>query len=293
MNKEAWIARLKELYKVRNSYQFDLGDHINRGCVAFGRTEAFDAAQQITGTKNTRNFYTRCAAVASLYPASLRFPSLSFATYESLRHFPISFLERFIPEVAPSGRSTKQILHLAIERFGSNPSPHKKRLKRVSVTLKASVYLAALERAKAEKKQTQFWIEQVLTDYLGAETVATQKDAQGAGPTVGNDVPSATTQPEKDAEDESPKRVFRESGTKRKKCTCRIKLLWTECKGRGAHSALRADSFADRDAAEVAQRQYKACHGWTPFISFCEQCSAFHLYRDLQKPNRSAQLSLP
>jgi hypothetical protein len=68
-----------------------------------------------------------------------------------------------------------------------------------------------------------------------------------------------------------------------KKCTCRIKLVWTTCKGLGTHSAVRGDSFRDRHRAEFAAAEYKSCHGWTPFISFCEQCSAFHLYHDPQK----------
>jgi hypothetical protein len=63
-----------------------------------------------------------------------------------------------------------------------------------------------------------------------------------------------------------------------KKCTCGFKLVWTTCKGSGTHSAVRGDSFRDRHRAEYAAAEYKACHGWTPFIALCELCSAFHLY---------------
>ena len=66
--------------------------------------------------------------------------------------------------------------------------------------------------------------------------------------------------------------------TKIKKCTCKIKIVWTTCKGLGAHSACRGDSFPDRQGAEAAAAEYKACHGWTPFAALCEPCSAFHLY---------------
>jgi hypothetical protein len=63
-----------------------------------------------------------------------------------------------------------------------------------------------------------------------------------------------------------------------KKCMCGFKLVWTTCKGSGTHSAVRGDSFRDRERAEAAAAHYKDCHGWTPFVAFCELCSAFHLY---------------
>ena len=65
-----------------------------------------------------------------------------------------------------------------------------------------------------------------------------------------------------------------------KKCTCKIKLVWTSCKGSGTHSAVRGDSFRKRQKAEAAVAEYRACHGWTPFIGLCELCSVFHLFRD-------------
>jgi hypothetical protein len=79
-------------------------------------------------------------------------------------------------------------------------------------------------------------------------------------------------------DDSSPCPPTRVSSRRPKKCTCRIKLVWTSCKGLGALSAVRGDSFPHRSAAKFAAAEYKACHGWTPFIGLCELCSAFHLY---------------
>lgn len=293
MNKQQWVSRLRELHESRYAHQWAVGDHVNYAITTWGSDSCFEALQQIAGKRSTRNFYRRCAVVAALYCASLRFPALSFSVYEALRHFPIDFLTRFIPEVASSGRSCKQIVHLAIEQFGSNPSPRKQRLKRQSVNLKASVYLAALERAKAEKKQVQFWIEGVIEDYLGAEPVAAQKDAQGSSRNEGNEVLSAQPQSETTPAPEIPKRTFREPELKRKKCTCRIRLVWSSCHGRGANSNLRGDSFADRESAEVAQRQYESCHGYPPFISFCELCSAFHLYHFSPTTRSESSIHVP
>ena len=67
------------------------------------------------------------------------------------------------------GRSCKQILHLAVEQYGSDPAPHRKQQKRYTVHLSGAVYLATLERAKKSKQQPQFFIEMILKDYLGAQ----------------------------------------------------------------------------------------------------------------------------
>lgn len=185
-----WKRGIALFQKERADHHFKLGDYVNEGINAFGSDECWQALKQITGSKNTRNFYRRCATVAALYPPSLRFANLTFNTYEALRHFPLTFLEKFVPSVADSGRSCKQILFLAIEQFGSNPAPQKKKLKRCSVNLSPAVYLAALEAAKKVKQQTQFWIEMVIKDALGAQIPPVPDK-----PTVPCDVQSAEPRP--------------------------------------------------------------------------------------------------
>ena len=120
MEKRNWIARLKELHKAKNSHHFAIGDCVNEGIAEWGSDACWAELQKLAGSKNTRNFYRRCATVATLYPQPLRFANLTFSIYEALRHFPLSFLSTFIPSVADSGRSCKQILFHAIEQFGSN-----------------------------------------------------------------------------------------------------------------------------------------------------------------------------
>jgi hypothetical protein len=118
-----------------------------------------------------------------------------------------------------------------------------------------------------------------------------KKDAIGSAEAEGNE--PAATQPCPNSEAPRPpyedrrKQQIAEGAAKiklkhqksaPKKCTCKIRLVWTTCKGPGAFSVLRADSFRKRERAEVAAAEFKACHGWTPFIALCELCSASHLY---------------
>jgi hypothetical protein len=102
-----------------------------------------------------------------------------------------------------------------------------------------------------------------------------EKDAIGSAEAKGDE--TAATQPCPNPE--APRPSFAERRSEQKKCTCKVKLVWTTCKGPGAFSVLRGDTFRNRERAEIAAAEFKACHGWTPFIALCELCSAFHLYR--------------
>jgi hypothetical protein len=201
MTKHSWLARLKELHKAKNSHHFAIGDCVNEGVATFGVDDCFEAVQQIAGSKSTRNLYRRCATVAALYPSALRYTTLTFHTYETLRHFPIEWLSTYLPTVKDSGRSCAQILHLAIEQFGSYPGPerrNKKYKKRYSVNLAATVYFAALAKAKAEKQQTQTWIEQVIENHLAAAQGA-RKDAVGDAEAARNETDVAEQRPKTSA----------------------------------------------------------------------------------------------
>lgn len=301
MNQQQWLQRLKELHESRYSHHWALGDHVNLGITTWGSDTCFEALRSIAARGSTRNYYRRCAVVAALYPASLRFPTLPFATYEALRHFPVDFLTRFIPEVKDSGRSCKQILHLACEQYGSNPAPHKKRLKRQSVNLKMSVYLAALERAKADGKQVQFLIEQVLTDYLGSETVEAQMDDVGACPSEGNSSDNAQPRPTyaerraaQKAENEQKhierhqRKVDKEMRKAEKKLA---QICFTTCKGRRTFidtengpvklTVQPPTSFYVLEAALAAARKYSEAKRYVVVPYTCKACSngkeVFHL----------------
>ena len=118
--------------------------------------------------------------------------------------------------------------------------------------------------AKAEKIQEPVDVQYQFAKFKREHPEWRGNDAVGACPSYGKSKADVSAQPKKSAP---------------KKCVCRIVICWTRCK-RNAHKSLRADLFPSLDAAEFAAAEYKACHGWAPFVSFCEQCSAFHLFRD-------------
>lgn len=151
---------------------------------------------------------------------------------------------------------------------------------------------AGRNRVKAEKLAAREKREAEKVKDAGAETVGAQKDAQGSSRNEGKSPDDAQPRPEKGAEAETPKRTFR-APEQRKKCRCKIRLVWSSCHGLGANKNLRSDSFADREAAEAAQRQYESCHKYPPFISYCEKCHAFHLYHFEQAARSESSIHIP
>jgi|HubBroStandDraft_1064217.scaffolds.fasta_scaffold02635_6 hypothetical protein len=270
MNQNSWLEQGRQLYCSHQNSQFAIGDWVNVGIQAFGRIPAFDAAQQITGTKNTRNFYTRCAAVASYYQPELRFPKLSFHTYEVLARFPLSFLERFIPEVADSWRSCKQIYSLAVERYGSDPRRKRKSGKFHNVRLPENLFHSLAVRASRPDK-THLLIVQILSEWEQQQGAG--KSVPPANPSDGNEVPRAETQPPAPADESTP----RPQATARKKCTCKIRVQFMECKISALKSSLRATSFESEDAAANANDIFAACHGYKEQAAYCDRCKAWHL----------------
>jgi hypothetical protein len=329
MNQADWLKRLKELHAVSNSHQFDLGDHVNRGIETFGRTEAFDAAAEITGTKHTRNFFTRCASVASFYPASLRFPKLSFHTYEVLARFPLDFLSTFIPSVADSGRSCAQIYALAVERYGSDPRRGKKLGKKHVVRLPEKLFCELSARASNPSK-TSLLIVQILEDYLDAS----QSSGKASVPDSPSDVPApADIQPhpengvadekrptyeerraaQKAAKLEAQKAAKAANEQKRiakrtkelssKKSFFKVRLLWTECHGKSyidskdgellsAGKALRATRFVSEAEAAAVNEQFARYYGYREAVVHCDTCKAWHLKHIYASQVAAAEIDL-
>ena len=249
MNRTEWRAHLTALNAASNSYQFEVGDSVCYGVATWGSDACFEDLQQLTGKKNTRNFYRRCAVVSALYPASLRYPTLTFSVYEALRHFPIEWLSNFLPTVKDSGRSCRQILHLAIEQFGTNPALYKKRRKRHPVSLDASVYHAACERAKAENTHVQFWIEKILETHLAAAQSA-GKSAPGVAEASGND-----------ADDSSPRPTYAERRRAQKAAKRAVKQAAAQQRSekaavnKAARLAAREKRESEKLAAQLAKAQ--------------------------------------
>jgi len=298
MNRSTWVEKGRQLYHTHANSQFAIGDWVNDGIATFGRTPAFNDAAEITGTKHTRNFFTRCAAMATLYGTKLRFPKLSFHTYEVLARFPLDFLSTFIPSVAASGRSCAQIYSLAVEQYGEDPRRKRKAGKFHAVRLPEKLFHSLAARAERPDK-THLLITRILEDWEQQQGAG--ESAVGACP---SDVPSPAdtqTRPEKGVEDEKrptyqerreqqlaagaepiPKRV--EKQVKRNR-TGKLRLQWTECSGdsfadtengavkfRGAPSQNPTRFFSEADAIRAEEENFKA-KGFHERVVVCPSCS--------------------
>jgi hypothetical protein len=318
MKQSAWVEQGRQLYRTHANSQFAIGDWVNVGVGVFGRTPAFNAAAEITGTKHSRNFFTRCASVASYYKPALRPPKLSFHTYEVLARFPLSFLEQFIPAVAESGRSCKQIYSLAVERYGSDPRRKRKNGKFHAVRLPESLFHSLAARAERPDK-THLLITRILEEWEHQQGVG--KSAVPANPSVGNDVQSATTHPETPVVPE--KRPTYEERRKNwnpdtksydepapaekpapveRKYTCKHKLLFTACRPDAwvdgdvpAQFSMRrtaATRFKTRELADIAAREYQEDRGYAIESMRCEVCKCWHIVGKNFAPFKAAEIDL-
>ncbi len=283
MNQSTWLARGKELYSAHQTSQFQVGDWLRAGISAYGRERAFEAVATIT--PNKRNFFTRCLTVATLYPASLRFPALPFYVYESLKHFPMSFLDTFIPSIADSGLSRWQILSKAVEQFGSDPAPRRRLAKRIPIRLESALYHKLTAHAKTKNVQPQTLVAEVLESYLGA--------AQSAG----NRAPGVAEASGNDADDSSPRPTYAERRAAQKaekveelkaagKFKTKIEIAFVACKGRAAdfvdteNGAVklpkmkqRATSFRSFEDALAGAREYSEAKRYVVIPYTCPRCS--------------------
>jgi len=157
-----------------------------------------------------------------------------------------------------------------LQREQKKCSSRKRRARRAGSGIKQP---EAKRTANVQYQLEQFYKQQ-------AAAAKAKEAAVGACPSAGNETTDTPRPPYAERREAQyadgaqpiPKK------TDQAKCTCRVKLLWSDCKGPGADARLRGKSFADRESTEAAQRAYKACHSYTPFITFCELCTAFHLH---------------
>lgn len=258
--------------------------------VAFGDRWENGLALASAATGRSRHHLKRCGQVAVRFPAAKRFPAYTIAHYRHMMPFPAEFTDTFLSKVARLNLSVKALRIRAEAEYGSNPygvKNPKKRSVPIRTDLWASLQAHAPKRVSAlVERICELWLQQAPDPPVKAEPKAEKiiepasldfqlakyykqqkaaKDAVGAGPSDGNEPSHAETQPE--------------TG-KPKKCTCKIRFVWGICKGPNSHVAIRANAYESRQAAEAAVAKYFACHQWHPFISFCELCKAWHLYRD-------------
>jgi hypothetical protein len=267
MNQQQWISRGRQLAKVTSSSSWDLGDWAIEGEQYFGtKTASYDEAQAITGI--SRGILYRHAMLARHYSKQLRFTSIPFFAYYQLKPFPIEFTSRFLPTVADKDLTCGQILARAIEEYGSDPAPRRKKLaKRHPVYLYSALYNALAERAP-DKHSVPAFIQTILEEWLVGATTERQPtsnaktaewrrrvvetDAQGSAEASGNESADAQPQPTASTEPESPRPTYAERREQQiahgaqpipaklhrrpvpstKKRFFNTKLQWTECHGK-------------------------------------------------------------
>jgi hypothetical protein len=298
-------------------------DYALWGMKKFGTDEGLVLAASATGLG--KFFLKRCARIAERFDPSRRFPHLNRNHYRSLLPFKQSDIDQWLPSVAAQKRlSAKSLRALAVEQFGEpveakQPQKHVvqirettwTRLTRHAPSRKAvilielilddwlkrpqseqAIVLAAEELRKEQKRERQ----QARQKRTRKRAVSGAKEPEEKG-TASLDYQLAKFKREHsewsglgslgntEAKGTNPVAVKRQR--KAGKVGKTPNIVWTVCQGPTTHKSVRGDSFPDRESAQTAAAAYKAARGWTPFISFCEQCSAFHLYRDSHKKSQS------
>ena len=303
-------------------WQCDYSLHAMR---RWGQDDGLTLAAKATGL--SKFFLKRCARIAERFTPERRYPSLNRNHYRVLLPFKQEDIDAWLPAVADQKRlSAKSLRALAVEKFGEpvtakQPSKHAVQIRetlwtrlaqhapsRKTVVLvelileswlakpesEQAIILASEELRREQKRERSqrrrgrlrkassgvkepeapgtASLDYQLAKFKQEHPELAKQYGVGAGPSDGKSKGRATSQPN--------------AGHLRKP---EFNIVWTRCQGPTTHKSVRGDSFRDRESAETAAASYKADRGWTPSISFCEQCSAFHLYRDPQTESTKPQ----
>jgi hypothetical protein len=296
-------------------WQCDYSLHAMR---RWGQDDGLTLAASATGL--SKFFLKRCARIAERFTPERRYPNLNRNHYRVLLPFDQAQIDAWLPTIADQKRlSAKSLRALAVEKFGEpvtakQPSKHAVQIREtlwtrlaqhapsrktvVLVELILESWLAkpeseqaiilASEELRREQKRERSKERRARKPKAG--TGAKESEASGTAdvryqleeylkqhPEWRGEVAIGDTE----AKGKSKASVSAQpkAGHLRKP---EINIVWTRCQGPTTHKSVRGDSFPDGTSAQTAAAEYKVARGWTPFISFCEQCSAFHLYRDPQ-----------
>jgi hypothetical protein len=158
----------------------------------------------------------------------------------------LSFLERFIPEVAASGRSCAQIYSLAVEQYGEDPRRKRKAGRFHAVRLPEKLFHALAVRASSPDK-THLLVVQILSEW---------EQQQGAGKasvpdteSLGNEA-DATQQRPTYAERRAAQKAAKEAEAQQRRETTEAKRAQSEAKKLAAEQK--------RQAKLAAKEQRKA-----------------------------------
>jgi hypothetical protein len=300
ISKEDFLAVAAKLKALGQAEDFWLAD-------AASFSKKWDDGLQLMAETVGRTKYhlVRVAQIAERFTPAKRF-SYTVAHLRALMPFPDEFLDSFLSSAANLNLSVKALRARAEIEFGENPYKPKSPKKR-SVPIRTELWSQLSEHAP---RKVSALVERICESWLEQHPEASNPPV-GSSEAEGKQEPATPRHPETSAATETPRPNYDQrrkaaakaskdaglygphstkfKGLKKPKCTCRIRLIWTSCKRPAAHHALRASSFYNREKAEAAAAEYKACHGYTVFPAGCLNCSAYHLYRDPQ--NKSAPLS--
>jgi hypothetical protein len=319
MHFETWLEKARSLSKSHKSVNWEIGDHITLGKRIFG-DDAITAVRKTT--RWTAGYVRRVAAISERFPTEKRLPEVSWYVYQRLQPFPPEITDRLIPLAAEKNVGARRLYAMAVEMAGEDPAERtKNRTKKVALPI--ALFAKLRERANGGKvsklaqqaieewlvgkpvertpsgTRTLEWKEQVLASKKAPEPIREAELVPEPAKPKQEAVAPTLTVPAADGEDKSPRPTYSErrkeqlaAGAEpiasKKRCTCKIKVLWTECRpkefiqdseGRTIRfrEAIKPTSFKTEEDATNANEVYAACHGYTEQVVFCAPCGAWHL----------------
>jgi len=317
----------KAIAAIADADQLWACDFALHGMRQWGQDDGLTLASSATGL--SKFFLKRCARIAERFTPERRYPNLNRNHYRILLPFKQEDIDAWLPAVADQKRlSAKSLRALAVEQFGEpvtakQPSKHAVQIRETTWTRltqhapsrKAVILIELILNEWLSKPPDQMAIilasEELRREQKRERSQKRRGRPRKAGSGVKEPEEKGTADvryqleeylkqhPEwrgevaigdTEAKGKSKASVSAQPNAGRLGKTD-INIVWTVCQGPTTHRSVRGDSFHDRESAETAAASYKAERGWTPFISFCEQCSAFHLYRDPQKKRAQSRVN--
>ena len=297
-------------------WQCDYSLHAMR---RWGQDDGLTLAASATGL--SKFFLKRCARIAERFTPERRYPNLNRNHYRILLPFDAAQVDAWLPTIADQKRlSAKSLRALAVEKFGEpvtakQPSKH-------AVQIRETLWTRLAQHAPSRKTVMlvelilESWLakpESERSIILASEELRREQKREGSKKRRGRPRKAGSGVKEPEApgtasldyqlakfKQEHPELAKQygggtcpSDGKSKGRATSQpkvgnlkkpeISIVWTRCQGPTTHKSVRGDSFRDLASAQTAAASYKVARGWTPFVSFCKQCSAFHLYRDPQK----------
>jgi hypothetical protein len=262
------------------------------------------------------------ARIAERFDPARRFPGLAREHYRGLCCFPTEWTDKWLPTVAEKGFSAKTLRALAVEAYGSDPKGGYTKNKKRCVSVPETLYARLKESAPTPK--VAVYCELILADFASNATEGQKERIAAALATRHADRTHEQrgwkTKREKKPKKEkpAPKEVIIEPAdvrfqlekfhkatyaerreaqikagaepvpVKDRKYTSKVKIVFTECKGRSFieepdgtvkifSDPMRVSRFHSQKAADAAAAEYSADRGYPCEGFICEKCSSILL----------------